>query len=129
MLNTLHHIKFSLVSYVFTRKMFDSFSNQNFFIFQKTHVVEKIEIITAIITHDCVAFKTNSLRFPNNTLTYYHKAFNERSFSTRILWLATLEKHVTHQKWHPWSAPFQVILLEYLVIKCIKMTTFWSQIY
>ena len=29
--------------------------------------------------NDCVAFKTNSWKFINSSLTYYHKAFNECS--------------------------------------------------
>jgi len=48
-----------------------------------------------------------------------------------ILWLATPWKHVKNWKWHSWSAPFQVILLEYLVkidlvkiVKCIKQRPF-----
>jgi len=51
--------------------MLDSFGDQNLFIFPtKIHVVENIEIITAIVTYlehfgyyyynDCVAFKTSS---------------------------------------------------------------------
>ena len=71
----------------------------------KTHVGEKLEIITAIVIHTLqsygylyyywITFKTVSV-FLYYSLTYYHKVFDDRSvLNTAILWMAMLRKQVT----------------------------------
>ena len=51
LLDAIHNVKISLVSNVTQRKMLDSFGDRNLnFSRHKTHVVEKIEIITTIVT-------------------------------------------------------------------------------